>query len=414
MEAIVGRCAGLDVHLETVVATVIEEQQGEEVMETRQFGVFLRRRQALCQWLREKDVEVVVMESTGIYWKNLYRDMEHAGLRVQVVNARHVKRVPGRKTDVLDSQWLAKLGRYGLLRPSFVPSADWQDLRMLSRYRMKLRDIEAGERNRIHKVLIDGGIYLGNVVSDIHGVTSQRILEGLVEGRPVEELLQQVHGRMKAKKEMLKEALEGTLRPTHRILLKEIMNHIRMLEWQIQGLDDQLLEGLKPCQRELDILQTIPGFDQTSAMSLLVEIGPDMSHFGTAKHLASWAGVCPGQNESAGKRTSGRTRKGNVMVRRILCEAAQAASRSASQFRGKYQSLVIRRGMKRSILAVGHKLLRVVFALLRDGKPYHEAGIDYEALMVARNQSRWMKMLAKFANVPNRDQQPRAIRSAPA
>lgn len=403
MEAVVARCAGLDVHLASVVATINEgtngEKDKEDVIETRHFGVFPRQRQILCGWLKERNVDVVVMESTGIYWRNLFRDLEEAGLHVQVVNARHVKRVPGRKTDVLDSQWLAKLGRYGLVNPSFVPTSDLQDLRMISRHRMKLRDNAAGERNRVHKVLIDAGIYLGNVVSDIYGVSSLRIIHGLIDGKPVAELIEQVHGRLNGKKEALKEALEGSLRPAHRSLLKMIMDHLRVLEWQIQDLENQLLEGLKPYQRELNILQTLPGFDKIGAASLLVEIGPDMSHFGNAAHLASWAGVCPGQNESAGKHYHGHARKGNDMVRRILCEAAHAARRTRSQFQGKFQSLVLRRGVKRAILAVGHKMLRVVFALLRDKKPYHDVGIDYEALSVARNAPRWIKMLTTFGYI---------------
>ncbi len=396
MEAIVSKSAGLDVHSESVVASVVYEKEGEEVSETRHFGVVLRQRETLCRWLLEQKVDVVVMESTGIYWRNLYRDLTAAGLRVQVVNARHVKHVPGRKTDVLDSQWLAKLGRYGLLRPSFVPSSDFQDLRLISRYRMKLRDIEAGERNRLQKVLIDAGIYLGNVVSDIHGVSSMRIIEGLIAGKPIEELIQRVHGRLNPKKDALREALEGFLRDAHRIVLKAIVAHIKMLELEIFDLERQLLLGLKPYQRELDLLQTIAGFDVIASMTLLVEIGPDMQHFGSAKRLASWAGICPGQNESAGKRYSGRVRKGNQMVRRILCQVAHAVRNSKTQFQSKYQSLLIRRGVKRTVIAVAHKILRVVFAVLRDKKPYREPGIDYEALAVARNAPRWIRALEKF------------------
>lgn len=393
MEVIISRCAGLDIHLESVVATVIYERDGEEVHETRHFGVFAAQRERLCKWLQEEQIEVVVMESTGIYWRNLYRDLELAGLHPQLVNARQAKRVPGRKTDVLDSQWLAKLGRYGLLQPSFVPPTEFQDLRDISRYIKNLTDMAASEKNRIQKILVSSGIYLGNVVTDINGVSSLKIIQGLIDGKPTYQLLEMIHGRLVPKKALLKEALEGGLREPHRQLLKAIIDHIRVLEWQIQEQEKLLLLGLKPYQVELNILQTIPGLDIRGAAMLLVEIGPDMKCFKNASSLASWAGMCPGQNESAGKRQSGKTRKGNVMVRRILCEAAQAASRTNSQFRGKYQSLVIRRGKKRAIVAVGHKLLRVVFALLRDKKPYRDGSVDYEAIMLMRNAPRWIRML---------------------
>lgn len=403
IEAIVSRCAGLDVHKMVIVATVLLEQaDGQVRQETRSFSSFRQDREALCQWLQDGAVELVVMESTGNYWKSIYAALESARLKTYVVNARLVKQVPGRKTDVTDSQWLASLARCGLLNPSFIAPVDLQQLRLLGRYRMKLKGVAAGEKNRLHKVLDDAGIRLGGVVSDIQGKSAQAMIEGLLAGQPIAMLLKQARGRLQAKREQLAQALDEPLSERHRWLLQEIQSHIRYLEEQIHQVDEQLLAGMEPYRQAWQRLQTIPGIDIVSAAQIIAEIGVDMDSFGSAERLASWAGMCPGNHESAGKRKRVATRPGNRALRQILCEVANAACKTDSQFKGKYQALVIRRGHKRSIVAIGHKLLRVVYTVLKEQQPYRDPGVDYEALVVANNAPRWLKALKKYGYLTDR------------
>jgi transposase len=397
MEAIVKRSAGLDVHKNNVVVTVLLEQEdGNLIEETKEFGTFLKHRLKLAEWLSEKAIESAVMESTGVYWKSIFEVLEQAGLKVYVVNARHIKQVPGRKTDVKDSQWLASLARYGLLRPSFIPPEDIRHLRLLTRRWQKVKGIIAGEKNRLHKVLDDGGIRLGSVVSDINGVSAQAIIDGLINRESPLNLMQHVKGRLKEKIPQLLDSLEGPLSDSHIFLLEEIRVHIQYLESQLQTLWQEIEKRIIPYKEQWEILQTIPGIDKVSAAILLAETGTDMERFGSAAQLASWAGMCPGNNESAGKRKSGRTRKGNRSIRQVLCEISNAAHRTDSQFKGKYKGLVIRRGHKRTIVAIGHKILRIIFTLLRDLTPYHDPAVDYEELMVKRNAPRWIKALKNF------------------
>lgn len=401
VEPITKFAAGLDVHKMMVMATVILEQEDASLFqETREFNTFKKGRRAMCRWLQGHGVEYIVLESTGIYWKSIYAALEDAGLHAHVVNARHVKQVPGRKTDVLDSQWLASLARFGLLRPSFIPPRDLRELRLISRHHQKVDSMFSAEKNRLHKILDDAGIRLGGVVSDINGVSSKRIIEGLVTGESIEELMQHVRGRLKAKIPQLKESVDEALSERHRYLLKTIQEHIRYLEGSIEEMDQMLYAAMEPYQQAWQLLQTLPGVDQWSATAILIEIGTDMSQFGNIQQFSSWAGLCPGNNESAGKRKSGKTRKGNRSLRRTLCEVANAASRTTSQFKGKYQGLVIRRGHKRTIIALAHKILRIIYSMLKNMQPYRDPEIDYEAMMVAKNASRWMKKLREFGYLP--------------
>ena len=397
MEPIVRRCAGLDVHGKSVVATItIEHDDGTIHEETREFGTFKKDRWKLASWLVEHHVELVVMESTGIYWKAIYETLEECNLNIYVVNARHVKNVPGRKTDVQDSQWLSYLGRFGLLRPSFIPPRELRELRLLTRRWLKLQGIIAGEKNRLHKVLDDAGIRLGAVVSDINGVSAQAIIDGLIAREPPVALMKYVQGRLKAKIPVLLESLEGPISSSHLFLLRQIRNHIKYLEQELNDLWDEILKRLNPFKEYWKILQTIPGIDQVSAALLIAEIGIDMERFGNMHRLASWAGMCPGNNESAGKRKSGRTRKGNRTIRQILCQVANSARRTTSQFKSKYQALVIRRGHKRAIIAIGHKILRIIFTILKKLEPYKDPDVNYEEMQVKRNAPRWIKALKKY------------------
>jgi len=393
LETMVRCCAGLDVHRRQVVSTVIREGSKE----AREYSTFHRELQELAHWLQREQVELAVMESTGIYWKAIYAALEDAGIETRVVNARHVKQVPGRKTDVQDSEWLAELARCGLLRSSFIPPRDLRELRLLTRYRRKLTGMLSAEKNRLHKVLDDAGIRLGCVVSDIDGISARAMVEALIRGGSTpEQMAEKALGRLQKKRDALQLALEGEISDRHRLVLKKILLHVKWLQRQIVTIDGQIVAAMKPYEEEWKLLQTIPGFDILSAAMLLAEIGVDMGRFASKDRLCSWAGMCPGNQESAGKRKSGRTRKGNAYVRSLLCEAANSAKKTQSQFQGLYKGLVIRRGHKRAIVAVGHKILQVVYVLLSRKEPYRDPEIDYEALVVHRNAPRWLDALHKY------------------
>jgi len=397
LAALYKRVLGLDVHQAQITAcALIEDENGEPQLIQRQFGTFKRDRKALAEWAASLKVELVVMESTGIYWKSPYATLEAAGLKTLVVNAKHVKNVPGRKTDVSDAQWLATLGRAGLLRGSFIPPARLRELRLVSRQRQKLVGQLAAEKNRLHKVLTDSGIRLGVVVSDVHGVAARKMVKALIAEASVQEILALASTRFKASREELFEALQGDLTPSHRFVLHELMQHIEEIEARIARFDSQLLAGMAEQRNALALLQTLPGIDLIGAAMLLVEIGTDMDAFGSPDRLASWVGVCPGNNESAGKRKSGRATKGNLYVRRLLCEFAHSASRTTSVFKSKFQALLIRRGHKRSIIAIAHKILRTIFHMLKRGQYYRDSATDYEAMSVKKNAPRWIKALTKF------------------
>jgi len=395
------RVIGLDVHQAKISAcAVIEQADGTLAVEHREFGGFKRDRRILAQWARECRPDVVVMESTGIYWKSPYAALEKIGIAAWVVNARHVKNVPGRKTDVGDAHWLATLARAGLLRQSFIPPADIRYLRLVARQRQKLGGMLSSEKNRLHKLLADAGIRLNVLVSDIHGQAGRAMVKALIEGKSIHEVLN-LAGRLRASREQLFDALQPEeLSGPHLFVLKEVMAHIEELEARMTRFDQALIQGLEVWRPQLILLQTIPGVDLMGAALLLVEIGADMNSFGSAEKLASWVGICPGNNESAGKRKSGKTRKGNAWVRRLLCEFAQAAARSRCALKDKFAALNIRKGHKKSIVALAHKMLRTLFAMLKNNTPYQDKVVDYEALSVQRNAPRWIKMLVKHGFMP--------------
>jgi len=389
--------AALDIHqAKLTVCLMYENELGEVVSEIREFGGFKRDRRAMAEWVASFKPDLVVMESTGIYWKSPYAALEWHGLNLAVVNAKHVKQVPGRKTDILDAQWLAILARNGLLRGGFVPPKHFRELRLVSRQMQKFSGILASEKNRLHKLLTDSGIRISVVVSDIHGKAASAMIKGLLAGETPEQVLRYASKRLKASEEELLEALAGDLTPTHRFIIDEVLGHIETLEKRIETCAHYLLGELKPYTGLLQSLQTIPGIDQMAAAMLLVEIGDDMSAFGTPAKLASWAGVCPGNNESAGKKKSGKTRKGNPYVRRLLCEAANAASRTRCALQDKFKALMLRRGRKKAIIAMAHKLLKSVFLLIERNDHYRDAKTNYEALSIERNAPRWLKKLKQY------------------
>lgn len=395
------RVIGLDVHQGQITAcAIIEDGSGGYVAERTQFGTFKKDRRALAEWAASLRPELVVMESTGIYWKSPFAALEAVGLRPYVVNSKHVKNVPGRKTDMCDAQWLATLARAGLLKNSFVPPAKLRELRLIARQRQKLTSQLAAEKNRMHKILTDGGIRLNVVVSDIHGVSGRAMTKAIILGKPNHEVLDCATRRLKASREELFDAVQGELTDSHRFVLAELMDHIEETEARITRFDERLLAGLDDERQALILLQTIPGIDLIGAAMLIVEIGTDMAAFGSAGRLASWTGLCPGNNKSAGKSKSSKIRRGNPYVRRLFCEFAQAASRSHSVFKLKFQSLVVRRGHKRSIIAIAHKMLRTIFVMLTRREPYRDNSVDFEAMLVKRNVPRWIKTMKKHGFMP--------------
>lgn len=390
------RVAGIDVHrMKHVVTVLIEDTAGNITRTTREFGGFKRDLKAMAAWLVEMGVELVILESTGIYWKSVHAHLENAGLTIWVVNAHHVKHVPGRKTDVGDSEWLAQLGRYGLVRPSFIPPKDLRELRLLSRHRRKLIAMQAAETNRLHKLLDDAGIKLGSLVADLKGKAASAIVDGLIDGLAPQELIK-LSGRLKASREELLAAVEGDLSERHRLVLQEIRSHQGELAAHIATLEAYLRDAMVPYAVAWFRLQTIPGIDEMAAAAILIEMGEDLSHFGSAERFASWAALCPGNNESAGKRKSGKTRKGNSMLRYLLCEAANGAIRTPSVFREKYRGLVVRRGHKKAIVAIAHKMLRTIWFMFTRHEAYRDTGAEYAEAIVKKNAPRWGKAMKKY------------------
>ncbi len=395
------RVAGIDVHrMLHVVTVIIEQSDGRIEHVSREFGGFKRDCRALAAWLAELDVELAVMESTGIYWKSLYSHLELAGIPAWVVNAHFVKHVPGRKTDMSDSQWLAVLARFGLVRSSFIPPQDLRELRLLSRYRRKLNTMRSSEVNRLHKILDDGGIKLGAVVSDINGVSAREMVAGLLDGAGIDALLDMARGALKLKRDDLQAALDGDLSPRHMFVLSHLHTHIDTLQHELAEIDAYILGAMRPYQWAHRLLQTIPGIDQIAGALILIEIGDDMTRFGCADRLASWAALCPGNNESAGKRKSGRTRKGNAIIRYILCECANAARRTHSSLAAKYRSLIVRKTHKKAIVAVAHKMIRIIYLMLARKEPYRDPQVDYDAMSAKKNAPRWIKQLKLIGQWP--------------
>jgi transposase len=401
MLALYRRIAGREVHKMLYVLTVLLElDDGTVEKHQRSFGGFKRDRRALVAWLLELGVTLVVMESTGIYWKSPSAALEQAGIPVPVVNARHVTNVPGRKTDLSDSEWLAPRGRFGLVKPSFIPPHDLREVRRVSRYRQKLAQTLAGDKNRLPKVLDDAGITRGSVVSDMHGVSAQAIIAGLIAATPIQELPQLAQGTLRNKREALALSLEGELSPRHRVVLQHIQQPSQALETPRAPRDRYFIEAMPPYAPSWHFLQTLPGLDQISTAMSLVEIGTALAGFLSVEHFASGAALCPANPEAAGKRKTGKTRQGNHAIRYLLGEAATAARRTNSAFRSFYQSLGGRKGHKKALSAVAHKMLRIIYCMCTRRQAYRASGIDYQALVVDRNAPRWSQALKRYGYWP--------------
>ncbi len=376
MDVLSARCCGLDMHQRTVVAGLITPgSPGAPMKEVRSFGTMTDDVWHLADWLQTNAVTPVAMESTGVYWKPVWNLLEEQ-FELLLVNARHVKAVPGRKTDVKDCEWLAELLRHGLLRGSFVPDRVQRELRELTRYRTSLVQERSAEVNRLQKTLEGANIKLGDVATDIMGLSSRQMLAALVSGETdATAMAQLAQGRLRDKLPELERALAGCIGPHQRFLLARQLAHIDFLDASIAEVSAAIAARLRSDDDALERLMTIPGVGRRTAELLVAEIGTDMSRFPTAAHLASWAGMCPGNDESAGKRRSGKTRKGSPWLRSALIEAARAAGRSKGTYlAAQYHRLAARRGTKRAAVAVGHTILTIAYHLLTEGGVYRDLG----------------------------------------
>jgi transposase len=379
MNIVHGRCAGLDVHKKLVVAAIIIDNDGKETYrETRSFGTMTGELLSLSDWLISWGVTHVAMESTGEYWKPIYNILEN-NFELLLVNAQHLKAVPGRKTDVKDAEWIADLLRHGLVSASFVPPPGQRELRELTRYRSAFVRERSTLVNRVQKLLERANIKLASVATNVMGVSGRAILAALVEGNASpEEMAELSRGRLRDKRAALEQALTGRFQAHHRFVLTELLGQIVGLDETIERFDQQIEDYCRPFEASVQLLDTIPGVARNTAEIIVSEIGTDMSRFPTANHLADWAGVAPGNNESAGKQHSGRTRQGNKTLKVALTQVAHAASRTRNTYlSAQYHRLAGRRGKKRAILAVAHSILVIAYHMIQQQEPYHDLGSDY-------------------------------------
>jgi transposase len=398
MHVLYERCCGLDVHKKSVVACLITPTHKQ----IRTFGTMTGDILKMADWLHSEGCTAVAMESTGVFWKPIYNLLEGCEqFELLVVNAQHIKAVPGRKTDVKDSEWIADLLQHGLLRASFIPDVEQRDLRELTRYRTTLVRERADTINRLHKVLEDANIKLAAVATDIVGVSARQMLEALLAGESdPAQLADLAKGRLREKSDALLAALSGRVRSVHRFMIAEQLGHIDHLDASIERVSQQIEEKSRPfvSEGEMELLDSVPGISERAAQVLIAEVGTDMSRFPSAAHLASWTGLCPGNNQSGGKRGSGQTRKGSPWLRQALMEAAHGAVRTrGSYFGAQYHRLRGRRGSKRAMVAVAHSILVVVYYLLSRHVSYQELGGNYfderERQMVEKRAVRRLEKL---------------------
>jgi transposase len=379
MEIVITHCAGLDVHKATVVATVrVPDARGGRQLMTATFGTMTADLIALREWLQACGVTHVALESTGVYWKPVYYVLEDA-FALLLINMQALKHVPGRKTDVKDSEWLAQLLECGLLRSSFVPPPVIRELRDITRYRVQQTRERGREVNRLQKVLEDAGIKLASVATDVMGASGRAMMEALIGGTTdAEALADLARGKLRQKLPLLRRALVGRVRPVHAFLLEQILAKIDYLDEALERLTAEIDRRVAPFAPMLSALDTIPGVNRIGAISILAETGGDMTHFPSAAHLCSWAGMCPGHDESAGKRRSGKTRKANRYLRTTLIQAGvTGANKKHSALNALYARLKSRRGHKKAVVGVGHQILQIAYYVMRDGVTYQELGAEY-------------------------------------
>ena len=405
MQVVYARCAGIDVHKKTVVVTVLHTQATGKTSKTsktskttRTFSTMTAELRAMAAWLDQEQVEQVAIESTGVYWWPVYNLLEERH-QVTLVNPQHMQAVPGHKTDVKDSEWLADLLRHGLLRASFMPPRPIRELRELTRYRKTLVQERAQEVNRLQKVLESANIKLAAVASDVVGASARRMLEALLAGeQDVEAMAQLAHARMRQHIPELRQALVGEVRPHHRVLLRRLLDHIDFLENSMAQVQAEIDQRLQSYAEAMTGLQSIPGVNRLAAAAIIAEIGVDMTRFPSARHLASWAGVCPGNKQSGGKRQQAGITEGDRWLRGTLGEVAWAIVHTKDNYLvAQYQRLVRRRGKYKAIVAVMHSVLVVIYHVLRDQQPYRDLGADYfDRLDTARIERHHVRRLEQL------------------
>ena len=375
MDTIYQRCCGIDVHKSVIVACLRDGRKTE----IRSYGATTDELRKLADWLLESKCEISAMESTGSYWKPVYNVMEALGVEIIVVNAQHIKNVPGRKTDAKDSEWISQLLQCGLLKPSYIPSREQRELREVSRYRKSLVEERARELNRLSKMLEGGNIKLTSVVRDVNGMTSRNLIRALLgDGVHEDNIDDLLCGSLREKRAELLKACDGYLTSLQKKLIRAILDHIDDMTRRISDIDDIINGQLKREQDVLKRLQEIPGIAERSAQIILAEIGTDMSRFPTDGHIARWSGLAPGNNESAQKRKSGKTTKGNNTLKTTMIQCAQIAKRTkGSFFKAQYERLVVRRGKNRATVAVAHSMMIAIYHILKDGVPFKDLGEEY-------------------------------------
>jgi transposase len=380
MEILHRSCGGIDVHKQFLVACLLTvDDTGQPYQELRRFSTMSGELLACVDWLQQAQCSAIAMESTGVYWQAPYNLMEGQFAQVMIVNAQHLKRVPGRKTDKKDAEWIAELLQVGLLNPSFIPPRFQRELRQLTRVRTTLGQERTRLINRVHKTLEDTNLKLSSVLTDLRGQTGQHILGAVVRGEddPIV-LANMALRRAKSKRDALELALHGQVTDHHRLLLRELLEMIQQHDQAIARLDAEVAERLRPYEEQIQRLDAIPGLNRRCIEVLFAEVGWDMSPFPDAAHLASLIGICPGNDESGGKRRSGRIRKGNRYAKAILVQAAHAAARTKNTYlSAQYHRIAARRGDKRAAVAVGHSILVIYYHLLKTGQPYQEKGASY-------------------------------------
>lgn len=400
MQVVYPRCAGLDVHQKTVVACVLlTRPDGTVERHLATFGTMTADLLALGDWLAGWGVTHIALESTGVYWRPVFNLLEGDGRTLILVNPQHMKAVPGRKTDLKDAEWLADLLRHGLLTASFIPPAPIRALRELTRYRKTLVQQRADEVNRVQKALEGANLKLAAVATDVLGVSGRAMLMAILGGEADPEALAELaRGRLRAKLPALRQALDGRVQPHHRVLLGQLLAHIEFLDESIAQLTGEIEHSLVPFEQAAALLATIPGIGAVAAAAIVAEIGVDMDRFPSAKHLASWAGVCPETRESGGKRQSSRTGKGNVWLRGMLGEVAWSAARSKGTYlHAQYHRLARRRGKHKAAMAVAHTLLVMIYHVLKQQRPYDELGADYfDRLDAARLERHHVRRLEQL------------------
>ncbi len=378
MQVVHTRCAGLDVHKKSVYACVICRTGEGKNREVRSFGTMTADLLRLADWLREHQVSHVAMEATGVYWRPIWAVLQ-GHFELLLVNPHHIKVIPGRKTDTKDCEWIADLLQHGLVRSSFVPPTDIQDLRDLTRYRAELKQAQCTVANRIQKLLEQANIKLSSVASNALGVSGRRMIEAIIAGEDnPEHLAALAKKRLKEKIPELRSALQGYARDHHRFLLREFLDEWNALAERISRVEQEIDRRIAPYEHAVTLWQSIPGMDRVTACNLVAELGVNMAQFPSAQHLTAWAGLCPGNNESAGKRMSGTTRPGNKWLRRTLCQSAWAVTRKKDCYlSAQFRRLAARRGVKRAVMAVAHSMLIIAYTMLKTGNTYRDLGGNY-------------------------------------